>query len=61
MDKSVDENLAALDFASMFDRLIIGPTSYPVVIGEALTTALMLTGVNNAGLRVTVSDIPIRT
>lgn len=60
LDKSVGEGLAALDFARMFDRLIIGPTPYPTVIYEALTTALMLAGVNNAGLRVTTSGIPIR-
>lgn len=61
LDKSVSEDITSLDISKLFDRLIVGPSQYPIAIAEALTTALMQSGVNNAGMRVNASGIPIRT
>lgn len=61
MDVSKAAVLANLDFAQIFQRLIIGPTQF----GEAMERAFML-ALNNAGVkdpdkRVVRSGIPIRS
>jgi hypothetical protein len=61
LDATVAPVLAGLDFATMFDRLIIGPSPYPWPMYEAFTAALAKSGVANAGKRVFVSGIPIRS
>ena len=52
---------ADVDLAQMFERLIIGPTQYPWPIREAFVDALTKAGVQEAGARVFISGIPIRT
>ncbi len=61
LDASSSEQLADLDFAKMFDRLIIGPTTYPWPMFHAFLEALTKSGVSDANNRIFVSDIPIRT
>jgi Protein of unknown function (DUF2971) len=61
LDVSVAPEIASLDIAAMFDRLIIGPTRFPFVISEAFKKALEDVGVTNAGARVIASTIPIRS
>ncbi len=64
LDKTVSTASAALadlDFAKVFDRLIIGPSPYPYAQYEAFVSALQRAGVENAGQRVYISGIPIRT
>ena len=61
LDASVSADLAGLDFASMFDRLIIGPSPYPWAMGEAFMNALTRAGVADAGKRMRLSEIPLRT
>jgi hypothetical protein len=60
LDASVSPLIADLDFARVFDRLIVGPTPYPWPIYGAFVEALKATGVSNAEERVFVSNIPIR-
>jgi hypothetical protein len=45
----------------MFDRLIIGPSPYPLVMCDAFTEALKAAGIPDAENRVRASGIPIRT
>ncbi len=61
LDATVDPVLADLDFSRLFDRLIIGPSSYPWPIYEAFTKALTDSGIPDAGERVWNSAIPLRT
>lgn len=61
LDASVSPLIADLDFPEVFDRLIVGPTQYPWPIYEAFAEALNSAGVPNAGDRVFVSRIPIRS
>jgi hypothetical protein len=61
LDASASPLIADLDFAQVFDRLIVGPTPYPWPIYGAFVEALKTTGVPNAEERVFISDIPIRT
>src|SRR6266851_3101887 len=60
LDGSASPLIADLDFAQIFDRLIVGPTPYPWPIYGAFVEALKATGVANAEERVFVSNIPIR-
>jgi hypothetical protein len=60
LDRSFSADVAGLDLASIFDRLIIGPSPYPWVMYEAFTDALTTAGVADANKRVLISGIPIR-
>jgi len=55
------DDLAGLDIPHLIDRVVIGPSQYPWAMYQALVTALTAAGVADAGLRVFVSGIPIRT
>ena len=60
LEKSSSYATSDLDFTNIFDRLIIGPTQYPVAMREAFVESLMQAGVPDAGKRIFVSGIPIR-
>jgi hypothetical protein len=61
LDVTVSPALADLDFASLFNRLIIGPSAYPGPMFEAFAEALIRVGVGDARDRIWISNIPIRT
>lgn len=61
LDATVSESIADLDLPRLFDRLIIGPSSYPWPMYEAFVAALKLAGVADAENRVVASGIPIRS
>jgi hypothetical protein len=61
LDKTVSPDIAELDIAAVFDRLIIGPTQYPIAMIEAFTKALTAAGVVDARSKIFPSLIPIRT
>jgi hypothetical protein len=50
-----------LSIPALFDRLIIGPSEYPIPMYQAFTAALKKAGVEDAQSRVIVSGIPLRT
>jgi hypothetical protein len=53
--------LDALRLENLLDRIIIGPTPYPWAMYQAFVTALTDAGVPDAGSKVFVSGIPIRS
>lgn len=55
-----DEGLLGVDPAELLDRVIIGPTDYPIAIKEAFVDELVKVGVSDAASRVFISDIPLR-
>lgn len=61
LDASVSASIAPLDFANLFDRLIIGPSQYAGAMAESFMNALAASGVTDAAKRVCISGIPIRT
>ncbi len=61
IDRRVSDVLADLDLPTLFDRLVIGPSPYPWPMYQSFVAALTDAGVADAGNRVWVSDIPIRT
>jgi hypothetical protein len=60
MDASESPQIADLDFAKLFDRLIVGPSPYVWPMYEALVDALLKAGVHDPGQRLIPSGIPIR-
>jgi len=53
--------LDALDFSKIFERLIIGPSQFPMAMRDAFSLALTKAGVTEAGKRIFNSAIPIRS
>jgi hypothetical protein len=60
LDKTASSKLEPLDFAAMFDRLIVGPSPYPWAMYEAFVDALTNAGVADAAERIRISEIPLR-
>lgn len=61
LDKSVAPVLDDLDISKLFDRLIIGPSPYPMAMFDAFNAALADAGVPESGKKIFISNIPIRT
>ena len=61
LDEAVSPDIAAIDLARIFDRLIIGPTQYGAVMAEAFVTALTTLGIKDAANKTFISGIPIRS
>jgi len=53
--------LTGLEPDEVIDRIIIGPTQFPWVMGEAFVSALRDAGVKDPEKRVFASQIPVRT
>ncbi len=58
------ENIAKVGLLAaiphIFDRIIIGPTQFPIVLGVAFQQLLTDAGVNDADKRISISRIPLR-
>jgi hypothetical protein len=61
LDASVHPILADIELSKIFDRLIIGPSPYPIAMHQAFSVALSKAGVELADTKVFTSDIPIRS
>lgn len=55
-----EEGLVGLSMPSLVDRIIIGPSLYPMMLGRAFQELLTNAGVPDAGNRIFLSDIPLR-
>lgn len=56
-----DDNIMGLEIPKLVDRVIIGPSVYPVPINEAFVNLLVQAGMSDAASRVVFSNIPLRT
>jgi len=61
LDVTKNHVLQDLDFPRLFDRLIIGPSPYTLVMYQAFVAELGKAGVSEPEKRVFISNIPIRT
>lgn len=61
LDANAVPEVGDLDFKKIFDRVIIGPTQYPVAMYNAFVEKLEQAGVPDARERVVTSKIPLRT
>ena len=53
--------LTGLSIPELIDKILIGPTQYPVAMFDAFSIILSDVGVKNAGSKIVISDIPLRT
>lgn len=56
-----EEGITGIAIPDLVDRVIIGPSVYPGPIAIAFVAALTQAGIPDAGSRVVISDIPLRT
>jgi hypothetical protein len=49
-----------LTIPNLLRQVIIGPTNYPFVVAEAIQAAMEAAGVENAGSKIRISEIPLR-
>jgi hypothetical protein len=61
LNKDADTKLDDIDLSKIFDRLIIGPSQFPISMRDAFCIALSNAGVTEAGQKIFMSQIPIRT
>ncbi len=55
-----DIGLVGIEIPRLVDRIIIGPTDYPLAMWKAFVEILENAGVKNPGSKIFVSDIPLR-
>jgi hypothetical protein len=56
-----DQGLVGVEIPAFVDRVIIGPSNYPLPIFDAFVATLEATGMQDAASKVIVSNIPLRT
>lgn len=55
-----DNDITGVAIPTLLDRVIIGPSQYPVTMGQAFVVALQQAGVANPASRIVASGIPLR-
>jgi hypothetical protein len=61
LENNSSAGISEIGFADIFDRIIIGPSQFPVAMYEAFVAALDQAGIKDAAKRVFISQIPVRT
>jgi len=61
LENNSSAGISGISLTDLCDRIIIGPTQFPWVLYEAFVAALDAAGVKDAGSKVFVSQIPVRT
>lgn len=56
-----EEGLVGAEIGSLVEKIIIGPSQYPVLVADAIIMALKNAGVENPEQRIAISNIPLRT
>ena len=55
------DGIPGVAIPDLIDRVLVGPTQYPIAASEAIIDVFLAAGVADAGTKVFVTDIPIRT
>lgn len=55
------DGLSSLEIKNFIDHILIGPSLYPLTIGDAFIDILVSAGVDSAAQKVFFSNIPLRT
>lgn len=61
LEENPENDVIGASVPALLDRIIIGPTVYPIPMATAFISALQAVGVADAGSRVFVSGIPLRS
>ena len=56
-----EKSLVGIEIPQLVENIIVGPTPFPYPIFEVLADALTKAGVKEAGTRIRISNIPLRT
>ena len=56
-----DQGLVGVEVPAFVEKVIIGPSNFPLPIFDAFVATLERAGVSNAASKVIVSNIPLRT
>lgn len=56
-----EEGFVGADINSLLEKVIIGPSQYPVVVADAIIMAMKAAGIEDAEKRIVISNIPLRT
>jgi len=61
-ERDGQDGLSGVEIPELIERIIIGPTQYPLALGEAFVELLQQAGMNleNASKKVFISEIPLR-
>jgi len=54
-------DITGLDLSELIDKIIIGPTQYPIAIFDAFRRTLEAADIEKSHSRIRLSDIPLRT
>lgn len=61
LDEYLRETVQDFNFIDLLDKVIIGPTQYPLALYDAFADALNQVGVTDLAGKIITSDIPLRT
>ena len=61
LENNSSAGISGLGLTELLDHVIVGPSQFPWVLYEAFVAALDSAGVKDAGSKVSVSQIPVRT
>jgi len=61
LENNEDLEITGLDLAEIIDKVLIGPTQYPLAIFDAFCIAMNEAGIDEHASKITISDIPLRT
>jgi len=61
LENNQPEMVADVNMTHLFDKVIIGPTEYPLPLYNAFRVALEEAGIENPESRIIISGIPLRT
>tara|TARA_R110002033_G_scaffold7991_3_gene28112 strand:+ start:120 stop:1142 length:1023 start_codon:yes stop_codon:yes gene_type:complete len=56
-----DQGVSGITLPDILERLVIGPTQYPLVVHDAMYIALRRAGFDPKAIQIAVSQIPLRT
>jgi hypothetical protein len=60
LEDAPDEGLVGLSLPVLLDRIIVGPCAFPSITAMSFVEVLREIGVDRAGDRVTIADMPLR-
>lgn len=61
LENNVEKQIDGVSIPDLIERVIVGPSVYPMPIFDAFSNILLDAGIPDPGARLVVSDIPLRT
>jgi hypothetical protein len=61
LENNDELEITGLDVNELIDKVLIGPTQYPLAIFDAFCISMSEAGIEDPASKITISDIPLRT